>query len=363
MSTNRKPSHRTRVNAERTLWQRVISLSLMGTMAIGVLLRWFLAGALELSLSFPHLRHAHSHLGYFGLLFPLAWMGWSAAGVHVFGAKVLWIYLLFVGVACVGFVIGGYGPVAIAGSTVVSGFWLWSAWALRDRMRDLKNLLGAVGPGLVASLACVPPIAIYLRPDPALAQGFVSTFLAGLLFTVVVPSCLAARNVRVGPWPLFLVSSATGALWLGVAPNELTQVGLVLFSALLMRAGLSKNLELHLRVVWTITAAGLVVLAIGIVPNIRSVALGAIHFLVLGPILGTCASLWLPRPLPAWAWWCGHACWSLMAGSLVAQAYVADAWIWSAAAWGGSLTMLWWVVILTWSLMTPQRSISQKARS
>ncbi len=86
-------------------------------MAIGVLLRWALTGVVTLSLPFSHLRHTHSHLGYFGLLFPLAWQGWRAANVHTPELVALFCYALSTIVACVGFEWSGYGPIAIAGST------------------------------------------------------------------------------------------------------------------------------------------------------------------------------------------------------------------------------------------------------
>ncbi len=56
---------------------------------LGVGLRWGMAGELHLPLPFDHFRHAHSHTGYFGVLFPLAWLGWAACGIAPLGRRSL----------------------------------------------------------------------------------------------------------------------------------------------------------------------------------------------------------------------------------------------------------------------------------
>jgi hypothetical protein len=331
---------------DAAIWRVSIAVALVGTMGIGVWLRWALAGGIGLAIPFANLRHAHSHLGYFGLLFPLAWVGWRAAGARVPGRATLVTYGLCTVIACVGFAQGGYGVVAIAGSTLVAAFWLWSAGALLGRLRSLGDPLGLVPLGIVASLSCVPPIAMYLRSEPALAHGFVSTFLSGLLLVVIVPSTLAGRHISPGPWPFFLVVGCLGALHLGVAPHPITRIGLLAYAGLMLAPTLSTRLELHARAAWGLTALGLCAMALGLLPNVRPVALGATHFLILGPVLSTLAPTWLLRSPPPWAWWLGHASWGAMSGALVLQAFMPLAWTWTAAAIGGTATLLWWSVVL-----------------
>ena len=72
--------------------RQTIGAALLVTLAIGVWLRWSLATTLPLPAPFGNARHAHSHLGYFGLLFPLAWLGWRAAGVAVPGPRISALY-------------------------------------------------------------------------------------------------------------------------------------------------------------------------------------------------------------------------------------------------------------------------------
>ncbi|TPV95968.1 MAG: hypothetical protein B7733_07170 [Myxococcales bacterium FL481] len=328
-------------------WRVGLALCLAGTMAIGVWLRWALAGHVGLPVPFAHLRHAHSHLGYFGLLFPLAWLGWAAAGAQPPGPKARVGYGLCTLFACIGFVRSGYGPLAIAGSTGVAAFWLWSSATLIRRMKRLDDPLGAVPIGIALSLACVPMIATTLRSDPALAHGYVSTFLAALLLLVVVPSAVAGRGVSVGPWPGLLVAGGLGCVFLGVAPNPVTRVGLFAYAGLLLAPVASRRLPSHARATWAAVALGLGAMACGLLPNVRPVALGAIHFLILGPVLASVAPLWLAPPPAAWRWWIGHGLCGAMAAALGLQAFTANPLTWTVAATAGTGTLLWWI----WALI------------
>jgi len=330
------------------LWRCVIALALLGAITIGVWLRWSLAGAWGLTLDFSHLRHAHSHLGYFGVLFPLAWLGWRHAGARIPGPYALMAYAICTSITCLGFAFAGYGPVAIAGSTFIAACWLWSSvWLLRN-IHDLDDPLGMVPWGILVSLLCVPPIALNLRSDPELARGFVSTFLAGLLLLVIIPSAMAGRRITVGPWPFLFTTGLLGALFLGVVEHPVARIGLLAHAGLLLTLTRATRLELHTRCAWGVVAAGLGAMATGLLPNTRPVALGAIHFLILGPVLATLAPLWLKRPPPSWMWWLGHLSWGSMSAALLAQEFVASSWTWTIAAAAGSATALWWLLVLVY---------------
>ncbi len=350
-------------------WRWVLVGSLFGTMAIGVWLRWALAGQSSVPFSFANLRHAHSHLGYFGLLFPLAWLGWKGAGAKVPGPRALISYAIATAITCAGFVHSGYGVVAIVGSTIVAAYWLWSAKALFGRMRRLQDPLGAVPLGIAASLACVPPVALNLRSNPALAHAFVSSFLSGLLLLVIVPSTLAGRRISLGPWPFLWLTGALGALALGALPHPIPRIGLLTYGALLLGATNTKPATRDIaeepvpahpaltpieRIAWGTVALGLAAMALGLLPNVRPVALGAIHFLILGPILSAVAPHWLP-PISPSIWAIGHCCWGTMSAALVAQGFVTEPATFTIAAVGGSATLFWWLSILGRSLLRGAR--------
>lgn len=314
-------------------------------------MRSALGGLVELLGELAHVRHAHSHLGYFGVLFPLAWVGWRAAGLRLPSGWVLAVYAVATALSTVGFLQAGYGPLAIAGSTVVGAVWLLSAWHTRGRMRDPWDPLGGTLTGVLLAEACIPPIALWLRRDPAFAQGMVATFLGTLLLCVILPSALSARGVRL-PWPALCTAGALSAAALGVWPAPLARGGLLLLGALLgagtLRAG---HWPLHLRALWLGLSLGLALLGLEVLPNNRPVAIAAVHYSILGPVLCSMSPRALSLRLPDGAWWLLHACTVLMAGALVAQGLGAGAWTLRAAAIGGLGVALWWVVVLGYRLL------------
>jgi len=328
-----------------------LAVALAVTVSLGLYLRWVLTGRVGLVGDFAHLRHAHSHTGYYAVLFPLAWAAWRGRGAPAPGPRARVVYGMAVGVAFFGFVRAGYGPEAIAASTVLGALWLSSAWDLRHRMRDLSDPLGAVPLSLVGALACVPPIAMNLRTQPEVAHGFVATFLAGLLFGVVVPSALARDAAdTAAPWPLLLGAGALGALSLGAWPSIVTRAGLAVYALVVGLTVLRGGLRWHQQLAWTAVCLGLLAMAVGLLPNTRPVALGAIHFLVLGPALGTLVPPLLRRGVPDVAWLAGYGAAAALAIPLVAQGLGAGMWTLDASAVGGSLVVVWWAGCGLWQL-------------
>lgn len=311
-------------------------------MLLGAWLRLALAGTVPLAGDFSNLLHAHSHLGYFGVLFPLAWAGWRGSGAPVPGPRWMSVYAMATVVSFFGFLRAGYGPEGIAGSTVVGLIWLGSAWGIRDRVLRRDDPLALVPPGVLAAMTCVPFIALHLRSDPPLAQGLIATFLAVLLLGVIAPSALAAGGVRAVASPLLSACALLGALSLGIWPSVPARAGLALYALWLSTVGREGSLPRHLRWAWAIVGAGLLAMAAGILPNSRPVVIGAIHFMVLSPILGTLARTWLHRRLPEPAWWILHALVALLAGPLVIQGMGGGVWTLSASAAGGVGVVLWW---------------------
>ena len=292
---------------------------------------------------FGNLRHAHSQLGYYGVLFPLAWAAWSRIEAPVPSTRVLIAYGVATAVATFGFIRAGYGPEAIAGSTLIGTIWLISAWPLRSRLRDLHDPLAVVPFGVVGALACIPPIAVFLRRDPDLAHGFVATFLSGLLLGVIVPSVCATISSRRAPWPVVLLAAGAGAAALGVTDAPLARAGLLLYGTLLGGFAWSADLPVHGKVMWAAVACGLGALALGVLPNARPVAIGAIHFLILGPILEPLLPESLRTAAPTPAWWVHHAGVTLLSGPLVLQGIGAGNWTLTASAIGGSVVTVWWL--------------------
>lgn len=328
---------------------RAIALGLVTTLALGVYLRWYLAGVgvgLPTWTRFPYLRHAHSHLGYYAVLVPLAWLAWHARGVAALRPREAWTYAAFTLVATIGFVQSGYGLLGIVGSTVVGVLWLLAAFRAARAARGSDDPLLTILCGTVAALACIPIIAIALRRDPALAANAVQSFLALMLFLVAAPSALVALQLRQrAAWGLCVAGVGAG-LALGLWDALPTRTALLVLAAYWLDAA-RRMPAAALQVAWTAAALGLAALGLRLVPNTHDVGVGAIHFLVLGPLLMALAWRKPGGGVREWGWWVYLAAVALLAGPLVARGLGAGAaWTALASAVGGTGVLIWWGVVL-----------------
>lgn len=321
---------------------RLLSVALLVTLALGVWMRWALAGAFALPLDFAHVRHAHSHLGAYGVLFPLAFVAWRNAGAPAPGPRVMVVYGAATALAVFGFLRAGYGVEAIIGSTVVGALWLHGAFGLRHRVLRLDDPLALVPFGIVAAMACVPFIALTLRRDPPFAQHLVATFLSALLLVVVAPSALAAIGARAWPAPVLTIAGLASAAALGVWPSTLTRLGLAVYALFFLSVWRERSVPLVLRASWATVGAGLLAMALGLVPNVRAAVLGALHFLVLGPVLlSLTRERWSSSPFAVTA---GFVAVGLLTLPLVLQALDVTRWTMEVSALGGTLVLAWWFV-------------------
>lgn len=324
---------------------RVILLAIVATISIGLFLRLVLAGTIQIEFNFAFFRHAHSHLGYYGVLLPLAWMAWHVDGVPLPRPALAFAYAAAVIAATIGFFRSGYSGVSIAGSTVVAFAWILHSWRLRRaleslgaRSRDPQHLLRAVPFGVVLSLACIPPIAIFLRRDAALSQGWVSTFLAALLFVVVVPTCLHCEGAR-GRWVVLLLTGCAGALALGAWAVPMTRAALILYGAFVLRMSFDVSTRSH-RWLWITVAIGLIAAGSGLVAVSRPIAIAGTHFIVLGPALGTLTPL---IGVPAGRAWQFHVGWAAIMAAGIATDWPISRCV---AAVGGGGIVVWWIAAL-----------------
>lgn len=257
------------------------------------------------------------------------------------------VYALATALSFAGFLRAGYGPEAIAGSTIVGAIWLWSAFRLRGALWRFEDPLGLVPPGIIAAMVCVPFIALTLRKDPAFAQHLVATFLGTLLLVVVTPSALASLGVRAWPSPLLSLAGLMGAASLGLWQGWPARVGLAVYGLWLASVVKERGLSWALRLAWLLVGVGLVAMAVGLVPNVRPAVIGALHFLVLAPVLLSLA----PRLWPAFSRLAVTPLLLavvLLSGPLVLQALGVGAHTLEASALGGLLVLAWWLVASLW---------------
>lgn len=333
--------------------RRVIA-GLLTTLAFGVWIRWRLAGvpihaALE-QVPFAFARHAHSHLGYYALLIPLAWHAWRQRGHRGLSEGEALAYGSATVLATIGFLRSGYGVLAIVGSTVVALLWILAAWRVA-RAAGRSDLLTLVFPGTLLSLAWIPVIAISLRRDPALSAAAVQTFLAALMFMVVAPSALVARGrLRHGAPPMVAALGLGGAVALGVWdawPMRLCLAGYALWwIAALRPIGGTSQLPSRLALPWLAAGLGLLAMSSGLVPYGHDVGIAAVHYLALGPLLAMFLDGRVGARVAPWAWWAYQALVAAFAGSIAARAFVPAAWPSQAAAVLGSAIFVWWALAL-----------------
>lgn len=340
--------------------RRVVA-GLLATLAFGVWIRWRLAGvpihpALE-QVPFAFARHAHSHLGYYALLIPLAWHAWRQRGHRGLSEGEALAYGSATVLATIGFLRSGYGVLAIVGSTVVALLWILAAWRVA-RAAGRSDLLTLVFPGTLLSLAWIPVIAVSLRRDPALSAAAVQTFLAALMFTVVAPSALSLRGV-VRHWSPTLVGTLGlgAAVALGVWPSAAMRLLLASYAVWWMAAlrvrtrddaapAAARAFPARLVLPWAVAGIGLLAMSSGLVPYGHDVGIAAVHYLALGPLLALFLDARLGPRVAPWAWWAYQVLIAAFAGSIAARAFVPAAWPSQAAAVLGSAIFVWWTLAL-----------------
>lgn len=274
-------------------WASVLAVTLVLTALFGVALRVDLAsGALSAGgLEFANVRHAHSHLGFYGFLTLAWWLVLREREALILPRWLGPIHLAVVAVSTVLFTSSGYVVSTIVLSTVVAASWLFVAW----RSRRAKGWLALAPWGVLAGTLLVPAIAVMARRDFGLSRQLAHVFVALMVLWVFVPMALAGLRVPVVSRWAWLITTAIGSTYLvfaGADPDAwpwplglfLSLAGALLLIALWRAREEVLAWPRPLSFVWVSMALGLVVL--GLVPplQIEATRLAALHFTVLGPV-------------------------------------------------------------------------------
>lgn len=261
-------------------------VGLLVAAGIGLWLRLGLAGVAPLAGTYAFVRHAHTHAGYYLVLFPLAWLAWHRLGARAPGPRLSALYGAAGLAAVVAFAHRGYALPSIAGSTVVGAAWLASAVRARGTTRGWLR----VAPlGIALAVLFVPPIGVLTSRDPTLANAIVHSFLSVLLLLVMVPSALATLRWPAPPPALWAALSLAAAGFLGAVPFGPLGISLSVLGTLLARSAWGARGALPIRLAWFATAGGLMALGVQGAPPTTHRAIAAIHAMVLGPIVVTLA--------------------------------------------------------------------------
>ena len=277
---------------QRFLW--LAAAAMLMQVALGAALRGFMAGiALPIG-HFPHSRDAHSHLGYYGVLFPLLWWAWARAGLRVPGRAAFVVYALATLGATLGFAREGYGLLSIAGSTLVLLTWLGAAGSLGRELFRLRSWWAPAGPAILGAALAIPAVAYTLQRDPALARELVQGFLTLLLFGAFVPAALARAGAPAPLAPLWTLGALGTALVLGPWP-QLPARALALVLALQVARAAWALRPWDRRLLWLGLALSQALLATGLLAETWPVAIAGLHFAILGPVLLELGAPLVPR--------------------------------------------------------------------
>lgn len=267
---------------------------LFGTVLTGLAFRSRLAGFGGWPIDRLDLYRAHTHLAYYGVLFPLAAIASKAAGWWVPSTRMFALYAAATALGFAGFLREGYGPLAIATSTVVLAFWI--AFAVKNRVFPIgirDRWMRAAPLSVLISAALIPAVAVLARRDPAASAQTAKVFLALLMFGVFVPA-IRDRGSSFAPpawawFPASVLSALHAAGWSAAG------AGPVALGALLLRS-LARETRAEggvradrggreLSALWAIFALSMILTGLGVLPSSRFLSIAGLHYLILGPLL------------------------------------------------------------------------------
>lgn len=277
---------------------------LLITVVTGLIFRMQMAGVSLNFLKDLDLRRAHSHLGYYGVLFPIAWLALSGAKWSVPLNRSFIFYSFIVVLSYIGFLYEGYGLLAIVTSTVVLAIWIIFVWQNRIFINFTKgNWLHSIPISILLSACLIPIVAITSGNGSGIARNIAETFLAILMFGVFVPSILH-RGITSPPsswkWTLACVIASIDIS--NLYETWVFGIGTVFLGYLLLQALVieffSKNIPVRLLLYWVGFSLSVILIGLRIIPQTHMTAIAGIHFLILGPILLSFFKLHLNKKPP-----------------------------------------------------------------
>lgn len=294
-----------------------LAVFLIATLITGVVFRWQITGISPAWTAGLDLRRTHSHLGFYGVLFPATWILFKSIGAWAPAKALLFFYGACVVLSGIGFLFWGYGGLSIAGSTGVLVVWLIFAWKTRPSAKpNLPPWLIVSSLSILATTGLIAVVAFLTRKDPAAANQVARCFLSVLLFGVFLPPALHRLGCPIRRPILWLIATLMASLHLTGLSRHLNLepyhgvfgLGLIWISIEILRSiatSFSRESSRtppvrRLLIYWVLLALGLGATGAGLLPHSHFFAIAGIHFMFLGPLLMTfgLVHLGLRPPLP-----------------------------------------------------------------
>ncbi len=330
------------LSSPRSPLHLLLACSLVGLLSMGVVLRWALAGHVAFDFNFAHLRAAHSHLAWYGVVFPLCWVSLARRGRVLVGPTLAGLYSLAVAASVWGFATQGYAPLSIVGSTVVLGVW-WVAMAPLALRFFQRDLLASVFPSVLASSLAIPAVAVLARRGDPASVDWVHAFLTWLMLGVALPVSLLEMKAKPLYGPLWTALVIGAGLALGPMPTLMPRLALAGVGVYLVLSARNAALRGVYRGFLVLFGLGLMARAVGVLPDVPAVAIAGVHFAALGPVLFPLAWPEGGRKFEA----VYAAALSVFVGSIAAPVWWPHpTWAWLAAASGSALAVAWMVVLV-----------------
>lgn len=294
-------------------WPIVVGVA--ATAAWGVALRGLLAGLWTLPGEYPNLRHAHSHGGVYLIVFPLCVLAWKHLGLLSIGRRTMAVYFAAAITSMFTFSRSGYSVASIVASTVVSAVWLLAAYRGRSMLRNERGAVRLMSVAFVIVTACIPPIAILTKRDPALATLVVHSFLATLFLLIALPIALRRTGAADLDARLYAPSALLAAAYLGAWPHRIAGLGLLGVAVAVAWSLMRSKIERVHTIAFLGFAAGSAMLAL-FGPAGHHTTIGGLHYLLLGPLFMALV------PVSGREAWCTLFAASVMGASLLTMSWL-----------------------------------------
>lgn len=281
------------------------------TLLTGLYFRWMLAGVAWEPLTHFGIgdwRRSHSHVGYYGILFPLLWMILGKMGAWTPSGWLWKVYVLCVAVSAAAFIYQGYGLVSIIASTGVLFVWLVFAWKnSRGVFNWSRSWFPTIPISIYISGILIPVVAILSRSNAMLANQVARCFLTVLLLGAFVPVTLRTLGGTPPlPWPWILATLASGAYLTGLREHPAWGLGLIWLAFEILRSLVAidrRKVDLRIFLLWFTLALGLGTTGAGFIPPSHPHSIASLHFMILGPVLMSFVLLHLQTKIPGWIRW------------------------------------------------------------
>lgn len=264
-------------------WYNIAFYSLLCAVSGGLILRLQYSGFFA-DLTFLDFRRAHSHLGFFGFLFPMIWHHFEKSKFWICGQRLKIFYCLLLVLSTVGFLVSGYGILAHISSALVLVVWLFFAVSIYSKVKGLaKSIPISI---MMAALSVVCLAVLTGSGQNVVPWQLVRIFLTILVFGVfgsVVAEKLSVRSLS----PFLWVGSVLGtgvflsqtrfSEYFSIFPAIL---GLCILYCLFNNKYLIYRKRDRIRIYYIILGITFILISFGFIPNNRSTAISGIHYFI-----------------------------------------------------------------------------------